>query len=153
MLLTCFDGSRPAAFMAMSIDIIHFRAEDCPMLRGTLIGESLRPGSHLDTTNLWVTRIARWDLTDSVGPDQPGQWTVIDFEADDAGADALAESLAGALRPDGGWYCDFAVGSDRVVVFAGRAFRFPRGDRAGRAEAVAFGLTVGVPEHQLDWKD
>jgi hypothetical protein len=40
-----------------------------------------------------------------------------------------------------------------VVVFAGKIFRFPRGDEAGRAEAAAYGRSVGVPDHQLDWRD
>jgi hypothetical protein len=110
------------------------------MLTGTLVGESLRPGSHLDTAHLSVTRIARWDLADSVGPDQPGQWTVIDFEAEDTEAETLAHVLAGALRPDGGWYCDFIVGTERVVVFADRAFRYPRGDRAGRVTGFTDGI-------------
>jgi hypothetical protein len=45
------------------------------------------------------------------------------------------------------------VGNDHVVVFAGRHFRYGRGDQAGRAEAVEYGKTVGVPEHQLDWPE
>ena len=93
------------------------------------------------------------DLGDGAGPDQPRVWTVIDFEADDSIADRLAQALAAALAPDGGWYCDFAVGDERVVVFADAVFRFPRGDAAGRARAVAHGLSVGVPAHQLDWAD
>jgi hypothetical protein len=37
------------------------------------------------------------------------------------------------------------------VVYAGQVFRYPRGDAAGRAEAVAYGRARGVPEDQLDW--
>jgi hypothetical protein len=32
-------------------------------------------------------------------------------------------------------------------------FRYRRGDEAGRAEAVAYGRSVGTPEHQLDWEE
>jgi hypothetical protein len=45
------------------------------------------------------------------------------------------------------------VGDDHVVVYADRIFRYRRGDRHGRDEAVAYGRTVGVPDHQLDWRD
>jgi hypothetical protein len=34
---------------------------------------------------------------------------------------------------------------------SGRVFRYPRGDSAGRAQAAAYGRSVGVPENQLDW--
>lgn len=64
---------------------------------------------------------------------------------------AAAEALAGALEPGNGWYADFVVGDERVVVFAAKVFRYRRGDAAGRAEAVAYGRSVGTPEQQLDW--
>ncbi|MFE0452939.1 hypothetical protein ACFW2D_16985 [Streptomyces sp. NPDC058914] len=72
----------------------------------------------------------------------------------------IADALAAALRPELGWYADFAVGDERIVVFAGRVFRIGRGEGAGlgrprragprRAEALAYGRSVGTPEHQLD---
>jgi len=34
-----------------------------------------------------------------------------------------------------------------------RAFRYLRGDRAGRAEAEEHGRRAGVPETQLDWPE
>jgi hypothetical protein len=86
-----------------------------------------------------------------VSAGQPRAWTFLDFEAADDAADALAQSLARCLLAEGGWYADFTVGNDHVVVFANRIFRYRRGDLAGRAEVVEYGRTVGVPEHQLDW--
>jgi hypothetical protein len=38
-------------------------------------------------------------------------------------------------------------------VFAGQIFRYRAGDEAGRAAAVAYGESAGVPERQLDWDD
>ncbi|WP_426567823.1 hypothetical protein [Streptomyces canus] len=43
----------------------------------------------------------------------------------------IADALAAALRPELGWYADFAVGDERIVVFAGRVFRIGRGEGAG----------------------
>ena len=80
-------------------------------------------------------------------------WTVVGFEADDGVADVLAQSLSDSLLAEGGWYADFKTGREHLVVFAGRIFRYRRGDQAGRAEAIAYGRTVGVPEDQLDWPD
>ncbi|MBA2699343.1 MAG: hypothetical protein H0U61_11330 [Nocardioidaceae bacterium] len=66
-------------------------------------------------------------------------------------AQQLAQTLARSLLAEGGWYADFAVGDDHVVVSADRVFRHERGDRLRRAEAEANAHKVGVPTHQLDW--
>jgi hypothetical protein len=39
------------------------------------------------------------------------------------------------------------------VVYAGRTFRYPRGDEKGRAAAVEYGRSVGVPETGLNWPE
>jgi hypothetical protein len=121
------------------------------MLRGRLLTESLRVGADLRVPSLRVVRVGRHDVSGSTSTGQPGIWTFLDFEAPDDVADELAEALAGALASDQGWYADFEVGDDHVVVFAGRVFRYAKGDRASRDAAVAYGRAVGVPEHQLDW--
>lgn len=75
------------------------------------------------------------------------------FEAEDEVAQELSESLAKSLLAEGGWYADFTVQDEHVVVFADRIFRYAQGDKAGRAAAEAYGRSVGVPDHQLDWGD
>ena len=55
------------------------------------------------------------------------------------------------LRPEDGWYADYPSTTEHVVVFAGRSFRYRKGDAEARAEAVGFGRAAGTPEHQLDW--
>lgn len=63
----------------------------------------------------------------------------------------LVGTLSRSLDPEGGWYCDFRTTRETFVVFARRVFRYPRGDEQCRAEAEAYGRSVGVPEAQLDW--
>ena len=134
------------------------------MLRGTLLAESLRLGRDLRVADLVVTRIGRHDVTESTDPvgdggsggataTQPSTWTFVEFEAPDERAEELARALAEALLADDGWYADFVVGDDHVVVFSGRIFRYRIGDVAARAEAVAHGIAAGTPPHQLDWGD
>ena len=80
-------------------------------------------------------------------------WTFSDFEASSEQADDLADALAGVLMAADGWWADFVVDDDHVVVFASRVFRYRIGDLDGRNEAVAYGIEVGTPRHQLDWGD
>ncbi|GAA5135278.1 hypothetical protein GCM10023320_64500 [Pseudonocardia adelaidensis] len=121
------------------------------MLRARILAESLRPGAVLEVPDLRVARMWREDVSASAGPGQPPVWTLLDVEAPDERAGELADALAAAISAEGGWYADFRVGGDHVVVFAGRSFRYRRGDEPARAHVVGYGRSVGVPEHQLDW--
>lgn len=80
-------------------------------------------------------------------------WTTIEFEFPDEEIERVARALADVLDEQGGWYTDFAHGTEKFVIFAGRIFRYPRGELAGRSQAQAFGRSIGVPEPQLDWEE
>lgn len=120
------------------------------MLTGVLIAESLRVGGVLKDVPVQVTKIER---SEAPGPadGQPRVWTLLDFRAAEADADRLPAALAACLAPVGGWYANFNTATEAFTVFAGRVFRYPRGDRARRAEEYA--RSAGVPEAQLDWAD
>jgi hypothetical protein len=121
------------------------------MLKGGLIGESLRSGLNLDDVPLTVHRIERIGAVDPVGG-QPGVWTLVTFEADESNADVIAERFSSAL--DGpGWYIDFHTDKEVFVVFPNRVFRYAKGDRLGRAAAADYGRAGGVPDSQLDWDE
>jgi hypothetical protein len=118
------------------------------MIKGALITESLSVGSALTGTPLVVREVRR---AEPVPPREPRIWTVIEFEADDSVAEALADKLAAILEERGGWYANFSSASETFVVYHVKIFRYPRGDAAGRAEAQAYGREHGVPERELDW--
>jgi len=120
------------------------------MIEGTLIAESIRVGAELDGVRLVTRKISRSAAGDAaVG--QPELWTLIEFEAEEPDAGLLADALAKVLDRQYGWYTDFRTPDETFVVYSGRVFRYPRGDSTGRAEATAYGRSVGVPDHQLDW--
>jgi hypothetical protein len=122
------------------------------MLAGRIIAESLIVGAELDVPSLRLTRVTRTDVSDSSTPAQPDVFTLLDIEADDTHADLLAEALSAMLAEGPGWYADFRVGDDRVIVFPGSVYRYPVGDAKGREAAVEHGRALGIPENQLDWE-
>ncbi|MFE2218762.1 hypothetical protein ACFW93_43510 [Streptomyces canus] len=122
------------------------------MITGYVIGESLRAGAVFEPRGLRLRKVSRVEV-DGVSEAQPPVWTLVEWESDGEDVGALADALAAALEPENGWYADFTAGDERVVVFAGKVFRHRRGDEAGRAEAVAYGRSVGTPGHQLDWEE
>ncbi|MFF4905395.1 hypothetical protein ACFY2T_11035 [Streptomyces sp. NPDC001260] len=123
------------------------------MINGYVIGESLRPGAEFAPRGLRLRKVGRLDVSESAAAGQPSYWTFVEWEAEEEDVAGLAQALADALEPENGWYADFTAGEERVVVFAGKVFRYRRGDPAGRAEAVAYGRSVGTPAHQLDWRE
>src|SRR5579859_2872694 len=81
------------------------RWEESGMIEGTLITESLRVGTVLADLRLAVRRISRYRAGGTT-PDQPEIWTTLDFEADEARAEELAQIFADALDKPG-WYVNF----------------------------------------------
>lgn len=120
------------------------------MFHGVLIAESLRAGTTFDGPPLAVRKITR-SAPESVTARQPAQWTLIEFEVAEEEAAALAERLAELLDEGPGWYADFHSTDESFVVFPGRIFRYPRGDRGRRSEAEGYGRSISIPDAQLDW--
>lgn len=120
------------------------------MYTGVLICESLRTGIDLTDTPLTLTAIDRVDGA-GVSP-QPSTWRLLRFSVADDRAEALAERLGEVLDAPG-WYADFRSETEVYVVYPGRVFRYLRGDQAGRAAAVEWGLARGLPPAQAEWGD
>jgi hypothetical protein len=126
-------------------------AAGTPVIRGTILAESIKPGASFDGHGMRVTSWARYEVT-GTAEYQPPVWTAIEFEAPADNSDALATDLAEVLLLPG-WYANWSSGTEATIVFPGRIFRYLRGDKAGREEAQEFGRQCGVPEPQLDWAD
>jgi hypothetical protein len=119
---------------------------------GVLLAESLRTGAILEGIRLDVWKISRADVGD-VDAGQPRTWTFIHFRTPAGDAERIATALSAGLAGEGGWYCDFHSDDETFVVFAGRIFRYPRGDQERRAQAETYAHSVGVPGAQIDWPE
>ena len=122
------------------------------MLEGVLIAESLRPGTELTGVSMHITKIARVEVNNAAA-EQPQQWTLLDFAAEEADSERLAEQLAACLAPTGGWYVNYNTTQEAFVIFAEKIFRYPRKQVEGRRQAQDYARSIGIPEPQLDWQD
>ena len=124
------------------------------MATGTLVAESVMVGASLqglDVTLRGIERVEPQDISaEQSAAGIPAGWTLLRFDVADAKAPAFAEALAGVLD-EPGWYADLHTVDESFVVFAGPVFRYPIGDRQGRAAAEAHARKRGVPEPQIDW--
>jgi hypothetical protein len=120
-------------------------------IRGTILAESLKPGTVLDGHGMRVIRWSRYRVGEAATY-QPPVWSAIEFEAPEDGGAALADQLAACLLSPG-WYVNWSSHDEATIVFPGKIFRYRRGDAAGRLAAQEHGRRCGVPEPQLDWTD
>jgi hypothetical protein len=122
------------------------------MVSGYVIAESMRTGSRLEGIPLSLKKIERYTVP-SATSDQPGVWTVIEFEFAESEVERVISLLAEVLEEEGGWYSDINFEDEKIVIFAGKVFRYARGDQAARAKAQLYGREHGCPEPQLDWTE
>jgi hypothetical protein len=122
------------------------------MVSGYVLVEGMRPGARLEGLPLTLKGIARSPVSNPT-PDQPSVWTTVEFEFPEEETQRIAGALADVLDERGGWYTNFTVDGETFVIYAHRIFRYRAGDEAGRAEAEAYGRTLGVPDRQLDWDE
>jgi hypothetical protein len=118
---------------------------------GALIAESLRVPATIEGESFKIHKVARAECGD-VSAGQPLVWTFLEFEVDVDDVEGWATRLAEVLE-GGSWYCDFRSPNETFVVFAGKVFRYPRGDTEGRAAAAGYARMAGVPEAQIDWPE
>src|SRR5688572_17722647 len=93
-----------------------------------LLQESLADPTVLD--RLDITKVERWEPGE-LGAPAPPVWTATFFEGEDADADATAELISNAIL-DSYWYANIHLDVDEIVIFAGRVFRYVRGDAEAR---------------------
>jgi hypothetical protein len=75
---------------------------------------------------------------------------MIHFVSPNDDTERMANALADVLD-EPGWYTNFDVDGDKVVIFPRRVMRYRRADQPARAEAEAYARSLGIPDAQLDW--
>jgi len=118
------------------------------MFKGLLLQESL---TQLDVLNRFrVTKTETWNIQNPADY-QPSVWTAISFEVEENQADLLVKALSESLKPR--WFIDASTDTTVYVIFPGKVFKYPKGDGAQRELARQYGISLDIPERQLDWSE
>jgi len=116
---------------------------------GTIIAESLADPSVLAELSVLSTK------TEAVTPRHRTpwlrHWTLHQVAIAADRADAVAARLSAALNP-GYWYADYKNEQYHYIVYSGRIFRVDRAHPALYAAARAYGIALGIPEYQVEFK-
>ena len=117
--------------------------------KGVIIEESLEDKSALQDLKILETEIE--PVTEEHKTPWVKQWTLHTVEISEDGAVEVAEKLSQALDPQHVWYADFKNDSTHFIIFRNKVFKIDRSNKAQYATATAYGLTLGIPDYQLDF--
>ncbi len=118
---------------------------------GTIIAESLFDTSILGKINILSTKVE--PVTEKHQTPWLKQWTLHKVEIPEGQAREVAQKLSLFLdySNKSAWYADFKNEKNHYIIFKDKIFLIGRQDRQGFEEAKAYGMSVGIPEHQVDF--
>lgn len=80
------------------------------------------------------------------------QWTLHTVEIPEANAEKIAEELKKNLKSDpSAWYADFKNDRRHFIIFPNKVFSIDRRKKEEYAAATRYGISLGIPEYQLDF--
>ena len=119
------------------------------MFTGLIIKESLKPDAMLEEIGLKIVKTKKWNVGARAAEFQPTTWHAIYVEGAEERIGSVADEISRMLIPR--WYANFSNTTTEYVVFPGKVFKHKKGDKEDATEAIEYGRSLGLPEHQLDW--
>lgn len=120
------------------------------MFNGVIIEESLVDKSVLKRFPILETEVEQ--VTERFGTPWLTQWTLHTIEVPEAEMSGYATEVQRAL--DGArhnWYADFKTGTTHYIIFKNRIFVIDRTKREQYQEASDYGVSLGIPSHQVNF--
>jgi len=116
---------------------------------GVIIEESLENTDVLKVVNIIKTKVE--PVTDKHKTPWVKQWSLHTVEIPNDQIDIIAEKLSKSLDSQHNWYADFKNETTHYIIFRNKVFKIDRSRKEQYDEATAYGLTLGIPDYQLDF--
>lgn len=117
---------------------------------GVIIEESLEKKDVLKKVKILKTKVEK--VTPEHNTPYLKQWTLHTVEIFENQADEIAEELSKSLDSShGDWYADFKNNSFHYIIFHNKFFKVDRSKPEQYKKAVKHGLSLGIPDYQLDF--
>ena len=110
------------------------------LYKGQVVEESLRNNRILNS--LHITHV---EITKDRNPRD--RWHIYTVQMTKRDIDKLSKNLKGKH-----WYAHFYKGNELIVAFQNKIFRLKRSEPKTWKEAIEYGLKLGIPKKQLDFK-
>lgn len=119
--------------------------------KGVIIEESLENKDVLKKVKIISTKVEK--VTDEHQTPWLSQWTLHTIEVPEAKAQNIAEAISKVLDYSHGssWYADYKNDTYHYIIFRNKVFCIDRGSKEQYDEVKNYGISLGIPEHQLDF--
>lgn len=118
---------------------------------GVIIEESLGDKSVLGKVKIISTKVEQ--VIERHRTPWVKQWTLHTVEISAEQAAKMAEEISRALDSKHSWYADYKNEHEHYVIYRNRVFHIDRGKRGAYDEATKYGISVGIPDYQVDFWD
>jgi hypothetical protein len=119
------------------------------VFQGTIIEESLEDKTVLKNLKIINTKVEQ--VTDRHKTPWIKQWTLHKVEIPESKAYFIADQISRVLDSKHEWYADFKNEKIHIIIFRGRIFKIDRTSRKQYEEATKYGISLGIPEYQVDF--
>ena len=117
---------------------------------GIIVEESLEDKSALDGVKILSTEIEA--VTEDHKTPWIKQWTMRRVEVPAEIAAEFAEKISRALDKSHEWYADYNTDAEHYIIYRGKVFHITdRSDKAQYDRAAEYGISIGIPAHQVDF--
>lgn len=79
------------------------------------------------------------------------QWTLHTVEIPENKAGNVAEKISKALDSEHNWYADFKNNIYHYIIFRNKVFFVDKQSKEQYDEAKKYGISLGIPEYQVDF--
>lgn len=119
--------------------------------RGVIIGESLANKDVLKNVKILSTKVEK--VTEEHQTPWLSQWTLHTVEIPENEAQAVAEKISKSLdySHDSSWYADYKNDTHHYIIFQNKIFYIDRKSKEQYDEAKRYGISLGIPEYQVDF--
>lgn len=118
--------------------------------KGLIIEESLETKEVLK--KLWIISTKIEPVTEVHKTPWIKQWTMHTVEISEKHIKEIADQIAGSIDGEHTWYADFKNDLKHYIVFKNKVFTIDRSNTDHYDEVKKYGISIGIPEHQLDFK-
>lgn len=119
--------------------------------KGVIIEESLENCDVLNKIQILSTRVE--NVIEKHKTPWISQWTLHDVEIPESVASAIAGEISVSLdrHREHSWYADFKNDTHHYIIFRDRVFCIDRKSKEQYDEAKHYGISLGIPEYQVDF--
>jgi hypothetical protein len=116
---------------------------------GVIIVESLENRNVLKKVKILKIKVEK--VTEEHKTPWTKQWTLHTVEIPENRAESIAKDLSKSLDSEHNWYADFKNDEFHYIIFRNKIFKIDRSKPEQYKKAIKYGLSLGVPDYQLDF--